>query len=56
VNFDMGPYSVYIWPAYCISALVLIGATLWTLWGWQRAKAKLAALEKRGTVQPTMRT
>jgi heme exporter protein D len=49
MNFDMGTYSVYIWPAYGVSALVLIGATLWTVLGWRRAKARLAALEKRGT-------
>jgi heme exporter protein D len=48
MNFDMGAYSVYIWPAYGVSALVLIGATLWTVLGWRRAKARLAALEKRG--------
>jgi len=48
MNFDMGPYAVYIWPAYGISALALIGITLWTLAAWRRAKARLAALEKRG--------
>jgi heme exporter protein D len=47
MNFDMGSYAVYIWPAYGISALVLLGATLWTLLAWRRAKARLAALEKR---------
>jgi heme exporter protein CcmD len=46
MNFDMGAYGVYIWPAYGISALALIGATLWTVASWRRAKAKLAALEK----------
>jgi len=53
MNFDMGPYSVYIWPAYGISVLVLGGATLWSLLAWRRAKAKLAALEKRGTSEKT---
>jgi len=53
MNFDMGAYSVYIWPAYAVSALVLIGATLWTVLGWRRAKAKLASLEKRGTDSKT---
>jgi heme exporter protein CcmD len=47
MNFDMGSYAVYIWPAYGISALAMIGATLWTLLAWRRAKARLAALEKR---------
>jgi heme exporter protein CcmD len=47
MNFDMGAYSVYIWPAYGISALVLAGATFWTVAAWRRAKARLAALEQR---------
>ena len=46
MNFDMGAFGVYIWPAYGISALALIGAILWTIASWQRAKANLAALEK----------
>jgi len=45
MNFDMGSYSVYIWPAYGVSALALAGVTLWTLVAWRRAKARLAALE-----------
>ena len=49
MNFEMGSYSVYIWPAYGISALVLAGATLWSLLAWRRAKARLAGLEKNGS-------
>jgi heme exporter protein CcmD len=49
MNFDMGSYSVYIWPAYGVSALALVGVTLWTLRAWGRAKARLAALEARST-------
>jgi len=49
MNFDMGAYSVYIWPAYGISALALIAVTLWTVLAWRRAKARLAALEKRSS-------
>ena len=57
MNFDMGAYAVYIWPAYGVSAVGLIGATLWTVLAWRRAKTRLAALElasapKRGTSQP----
>jgi heme exporter protein CcmD len=47
MNFDMGAYGAYIWPAYGVSAVALIGATLWTVAAWRRAKAKLAALEKK---------
>lgn len=52
MNFDMGSYAVYIWPAYGISALAMAGATLWTLAAWRRAKATLAALEKRSPQKP----
>ena len=47
MNFAMGPYAVYIWPAYGVSALALIGVTVWTLTAWRRAQARLAALEAR---------
>ena len=53
MNFDMGPYSVYIWPAYGVSALLLGGATLWSLLAWRKAKARLAALEKRSSSEKT---
>lgn len=46
MNFDMGAYGIYIWPAYGISALAILGAVAWSLSAWRRAKAKLAALEK----------
>ena len=47
MNFDLGPYSVFIWPAYGISALGLLGATLWTVLAWRRARARLTALERK---------
>jgi heme exporter protein CcmD len=47
MNFDMGPYGAYIWPAYAISALALGGFTVWTVAAWRSARAKLAALENR---------
>jgi heme exporter protein CcmD len=55
MNFDMGAYGVYIWPAYGVSALAIGGAIVWTLVSWRRAKARLAALEKtpRGTAAPS---
>jgi heme exporter protein CcmD len=45
LNFDMGRYGVFIWPAYGVSLLVLAGIALWSIWAWRRAKARLAALE-----------
>lgn len=47
MNFDMGAYGVYIWPAYGVSAVAIAGAVVWTVVAWRRAKTKLAALEKK---------
>lgn len=47
MNFDMGQYGAYIWPAYAISAVALIGITVWTLAAHARAKAKLKELERK---------
>ncbi len=47
MNFDLGPYSVFIWPAYGASVLGLGIATLWTVLAWRKAKARLAALERK---------
>jgi len=47
MNFGMGVYGIYIWPAYGVSALALIGATVWTVAAWRRAKARLNALERK---------
>ncbi len=46
MNFALGIYGDFIWPAYALSALGLAAAILLTWWGWCRAKARLAALEK----------
>ena len=53
MNFDMGIYAVYIWPAYGVSALALAGITGWTLAAWRQAKARLAALETHGAASKT---
>ncbi len=52
LNFNMGIYAVYIWPAYGVTVLVLGGVTLRTLLAWRRAKARLAALEAGQMSQP----
>lgn len=46
MNFDLGIYGGFIWPAYAVSALGLGAAILLTWRGWRVAKARLAALEK----------
>ena len=47
MNFDLGPYGAFIWPAYAVSAVALIAITLWSVMGWHRAKAALAKLEQK---------
>ena len=46
MNFDLGPYGVFIWTSYAASALGLVAAALWTWAAWRKAKARLAVLEK----------
>ena len=42
----MGGYGAFIWPAYGVSALALIGI-VWQSWAaWRTAKKKLDALEQ----------
>ncbi len=43
--FAMGGYAGYIWPAYGISALVLIGLTLESIAAYRRASRDVASLE-----------
>ena len=43
----MGGYANFIWPAYAVSALGLIGAVVWTLHAYNAAKARLKALEEK---------
>ncbi len=43
--FAMGGYGAFIWPAYGVSALALIGI-VWQSWAaWRAASKKLDALE-----------
>lgn len=44
--FAMGGYAAFIWPAYGVSALALLGM-VWQCWAaWRAAKKRLEALEK----------
>lgn len=45
--FNMGGYASYIWPAYGLSALVLIGLTLQSLAAYRRARRDVASLETK---------
>jgi hypothetical protein len=35
--FDLGPFAVFICSAYAVSAVGLLGATLWTWAAWRKA-------------------
>jgi heme exporter protein D len=43
----MGGYAGYVWPAYGITALVLVGLALTSVVAERRARRQLAALEQR---------
>ena len=42
----MGGYAVYVWPAFLITAVVMLGLVLETLRSLRRREAALAELEK----------
>ena len=48
--FAMGGYASFIWPAYGISALVLIGILLQSRAAWHRASREVASLEEGAPV------
>ena len=41
----MGGYAAFVWPAYAVSALGLIGAAVWTLSAYAAARKRLKELE-----------
>lgn len=48
--FNMGGYAGYIWPAYGVSALVLIGLIVQSLAAYRRASREVANLETGSSV------
>ena len=42
----MGGYAAFIWPAYGISALALVGMVWQSLAAWRAARKRLDALER----------
>jgi heme exporter protein D len=50
--FAMGGYAAYVWPAYLIAALVMIGQVAVTLNTLRRREAALAELERSGSARP----
>jgi heme exporter protein D len=45
--FAMGGYARFVWPAYAVAALVLLGLLLWSLARYRRIKTQLAAREAK---------
>jgi heme exporter protein D len=45
LDFDMGEYAAYVWPAWGISAVVLAGLAARALFAARRWKAELKRLE-----------
>jgi heme exporter protein D len=43
--FAMGGYAGYVWPAFAVAALVMIGQLVLSLRGLRRREAAVAALE-----------
>ncbi|MGA3305357.1 MAG: heme exporter protein CcmD [Stellaceae bacterium] len=45
--FAMGGYARFVWPAYAVAALVLLGLLFWSLARYRRIKIQLAAREAK---------
>ena len=45
--FEMGKYGAYVWPAYGASVIGIAATIALTLRAYFRAKAQLAALERK---------
>lgn len=45
--FAMGGYAAFVWPAYALAAIVLVGLLVVSLCRLRRAEAELAALGQR---------
>lgn len=43
----MGGYATYVWPAYAITALVLLANVIWPIVDRKRALRQIALKQKR---------
>ncbi len=46
--FDMGGYARFVWPAYAVTALVLLGLLAWSLGSYRRVQRELGIAEAKG--------
>lgn len=44
----MGGYAPYVWPAFGLAAVVLVGLTIASIRGLRTAEAELAGVERQG--------
>lgn len=42
----MGGYAAFVWPAYALSAIAIAAMIVLTIRAYDRAKARLAAIER----------
>ena len=43
--FDMGGYAEFVWPAYAVAAVILIGLLAVSMTGLRRRQTELAKLD-----------
>ena len=48
----MGGYAAFVWPAYGLAAVVLVGLLGWSLGAYRRAQRELAALQREDEARP----
>ena len=46
--FAMGGYAAFIWPAFAVTAAIMLGLLLQSRRRWRAAQAELEALEAQG--------
>jgi heme exporter protein D len=42
----MGGYAAYVWPAYGLTVIVLVGLLLWSLGAYRRRQRELERLQR----------
>ncbi len=45
--FAMGGYARFVWPAYAVAALVLLGLLVWSLGSYRRVERELSLREEK---------
>lgn len=53
--FAMGGYAAYVWPAYAVTLVMLVGTLVATLAGLRRREAMVKALEAARPPRPSRR-